>query len=194
MTDISKISNGTNTYDIKDATARTGLSNKQDTLVSGTNIKTINGTSLLGSGNIEVGGESSSYTAGNWINIDQNEISAKGDNNIDLLSRQKVYALLFTQSIGGETVQKLFYTFVDLDNAQIGDTFIAFDGETMKGNVYYKTSPTGDLEEFQWGGTSPYIYDGEKWENTNSPIYYLPENDSTYSLDGELIGTPGGNQ
>ena len=30
------------------------ISTKQDTLVSGTNIKTINGTSLLGSGNIEV--------------------------------------------------------------------------------------------------------------------------------------------
>ena len=52
MTDISKISNGTNIYNIKDATARTELSSKQDTLVSGTNIKTINNTSILGSGNI----------------------------------------------------------------------------------------------------------------------------------------------
>ncbi len=32
------------------------LSNKQDTLISGTNIKTINGTSLLGSGDISVSG------------------------------------------------------------------------------------------------------------------------------------------
>lgn len=35
------------------------MSTKQDTLVSGTNIKTINGNSVLGSGNIEVGGGSS---------------------------------------------------------------------------------------------------------------------------------------
>lgn len=34
--------------------------NKQDTLVSGTNIKTINGTSLLGSGNVVIEGSSSS--------------------------------------------------------------------------------------------------------------------------------------
>lgn len=54
MTDISKISNGTNTYNIKDATARTGLSGKQDTLVSGTNIKTVGGMSLLGSGDISI--------------------------------------------------------------------------------------------------------------------------------------------
>jgi len=52
MADISKIAlpNG-NEYDIKDSTAR---STKQDTLVSGTNIKTINNTSLLGSGNITI--------------------------------------------------------------------------------------------------------------------------------------------
>jgi hypothetical protein len=35
--------------------ANQSLDNKQDTLVSGTNIKTINGNSLLGSGNLSVG-------------------------------------------------------------------------------------------------------------------------------------------
>lgn len=38
------------------------LNAKQDTLVSGTSIKTINGNSLLGSGNIVVGGGAVSYT------------------------------------------------------------------------------------------------------------------------------------
>ena len=33
------------------------ITTKQDTLVSGTNIKTVNGTSLLGSGNIEIAKE-----------------------------------------------------------------------------------------------------------------------------------------
>ena len=36
---------------------------KQDTLVSGTNIKTINGTSLLGSGNIDIQGGGSDVEA-----------------------------------------------------------------------------------------------------------------------------------
>ena len=39
---------------------KTTWSGKQDALVSGTNIKTINSTSLLGSGNIEIGGSSGS--------------------------------------------------------------------------------------------------------------------------------------
>ena len=48
--------------------------NKQDLLVSGTNIKTINNNSLLGSGNIDIqGGES--YSAGTGIDITNGVIS-----------------------------------------------------------------------------------------------------------------------
>ena len=44
----------------------TAVSGKQDTLVSGTNIKTVNGTSLLGSGNIDIEGKQILYsTTGN---------------------------------------------------------------------------------------------------------------------------------
>lgn len=54
MSDISKLKINGVSHNIKDSTARTGLSGKQDTLVSGTNIKTVAGQSLLGSGNIDV--------------------------------------------------------------------------------------------------------------------------------------------
>lgn len=47
---------GTNEYEIVDSTARSSISSKQDTLVSGTNIKTVNNNSLLGSGNINISG------------------------------------------------------------------------------------------------------------------------------------------
>ena len=55
-------------------------STKQDTLVSGTNIKTINGETLLGEGNITIegGGGGSSYTAGDGIDITNNVISVTG--------------------------------------------------------------------------------------------------------------------
>lgn len=45
--------------------------NKQDELVSGTNIKTINSNSLLGSGNIDI---STSYSAGTGINISNENV------------------------------------------------------------------------------------------------------------------------
>lgn len=54
MADLSKVKIEGTSYNIKDASARTGLASKQDTLVSGTNIKTIEGQSLLGSGNIDL--------------------------------------------------------------------------------------------------------------------------------------------
>ena len=55
-------------------------SGKQDTLVSGTNIKTINNQSLLGSGNIEIQGGGETYSAGEGIGIDaDNIISVTGN-------------------------------------------------------------------------------------------------------------------
>jgi len=58
------------------STLTSGLSGKQDTLVSGTSIKTVNGETLLGSGNIAVGGSNnldggsaaSTYGGANIIN------------------------------------------------------------------------------------------------------------------------------
>ena len=46
--------------------------NKQDYLVSGSNIKTINNNSLLGSGNLTIGG--ANYTAGTGININSENV------------------------------------------------------------------------------------------------------------------------
>ena len=63
---------GTNSGDNSVNSLYSGLAtSKQDTLVSGTNIKTINGTSLLGSGNIAVGASLSDLiaaTSANTIN------------------------------------------------------------------------------------------------------------------------------
>lgn len=57
------------------------INTKQDTLVSGTNIKTINNQSLLGSGNIDIQGGGGSYTAGTGIDITSDVISVKYDNS-----------------------------------------------------------------------------------------------------------------
>ena len=52
-------------------------SGKQDTLVSGTNIKTVNNQSILGAGNIEISG-GTTYSAGTNIDITNNTISVTG--------------------------------------------------------------------------------------------------------------------
>lgn len=61
------------------------VDDKQDTLVSGTNIKTINNTSILGSGNIDIqGGGGTTYTAGDGIDITNNVISVDGVSTSEL--------------------------------------------------------------------------------------------------------------
>ena len=60
-------------------TVITDISGKQDTLVSGTNIKTINNTSLLGSGNIDIQGGGGSATD---VQINGTSITSQGVANI----------------------------------------------------------------------------------------------------------------
>lgn len=60
----------------------TNWNNKQNTLVSGNTIKTINNETILGSGNINI--EGTTYTAGTGINIENNIISNEITNYNDL--------------------------------------------------------------------------------------------------------------
>ena len=67
---------------------RTSLGNKQDTLVSGTNIKTINGDSILGSGNLVIQSGTS-----NWDDIQGKpqfaRVATSGDYN-DLINKPTI--------------------------------------------------------------------------------------------------------
>lgn len=62
---------------------------KQDTLVSGTNIKTVNGNSLLGSGNINI--SRTNYTAGYGIGINDNDVIAIDQNIVATTSMLNGY-------------------------------------------------------------------------------------------------------
>ena len=59
---VNKITNPPSQKDLIDKVNEI-IDDKQDTLVSGTNIKTINNTSILGSGNIDIQGGGSDVEA-----------------------------------------------------------------------------------------------------------------------------------
>lgn len=86
-------------------TAAATLSGKQDTLVSGTNIKTINNESLLGSGNITIQGGGSSYTAGTGIDITNNKISVTSPTLTNTATGSNAY------SVGGTATSTLSCSF-----------------------------------------------------------------------------------
>ena len=85
---------------------------KQDALVSGTNIKTINGESLLGEGNITIEG-------GGTINIDQSVIS--GSSNA--VSGGAVYT-----QMGGLKLEKITQSAYDALATKDADTLYVING------------------------------------------------------------------
>ena len=92
----------TGTAPVNGVAVSNAIATKQDNLVSGTNIKTINNTSILGSGNIDIQGGGSSYTAGDGIDITNGVISAKIATSISSTStnEQSVGAKLFYDTVG----------------------------------------------------------------------------------------------
>jgi hypothetical protein len=117
---------------------QTALNAKQATLVSGTNIKTINSTSLLGSGDITISGASPYTTVGNAAGIlvnnsTTNTISASilipGNT---LVATQVLQLRAQVRKIGGTgTVNVRFY--INTTNSLVGATQIA-QGANMTGS------------------------------------------------------------
>jgi hypothetical protein len=117
---------------------QSALNAKQDTLVSGTNIKTINSKSLLGSGDIVIAGSSPYTTIGNATgtlvnNSTTNTISASILIPANTLVATKVLQLRSqVRKVGGSgTVNVRFY--INTINSLVGATQIA-QGANMTGS------------------------------------------------------------
>ena len=84
---------------VEDALNEAGdkIKNKQDKLVSGTNIKTINGASILGNGNITITGEGGS--------IDTSSFATKTEVNTNLSKKQdKLVSGTNIKTINGQSI------------------------------------------------------------------------------------------
>lgn len=103
--------------------------NKQDKLVSGTNVKTINGTSILGSGNISISGEGSSYDDTDL----RNRISA-AESDIDSLQSDKQDKL-----VSGTNIKTVNGTSIlgngDITTPTYDDTALASRVSTAETNI-----------------------------------------------------------
>lgn len=128
------------------------LSTKQDTLVSGDNIKTINGVSVLGSGNIEIS-SGGTYTSGEGITI-----SSSGE--ISVINPLPMSLRLYNYDIGTKTktqiesddiFKELCYQIAESPWDTILYLYTAANGETDSSvkniiGAYHKTSYTTDSD------------------------------------------------
>lgn len=184
--------------------AQAALDAKQDTLVSGTNIKTINGKSVLGSGNLDIGGslqyltEVRNTTAPN-ATVPVHGVQATGaEANIDLLLQQKGTGAIVAQVPDGTTAggNKRGANAVDLQTSRTSNTHVA-SGLTavIAGGANNRTSGTGPA--ICGGGnnvaSSTYAFVGGGQSNSATSSYAVAVGGSANTASGSASTVTGGN-
>ena len=81
---------------------KTNISNKQDILVSGTNIKTINGNSILGTGDITISGGGTNYITETTDTLVLTTVNTNG-NNFEVRNKTDDVVVSFTQNAPGNS-------------------------------------------------------------------------------------------
>jgi|LakMenE01Jun11ns_1017448.scaffolds.fasta_scaffold9959199_16 hypothetical protein len=174
----TKISTEDSINDAVDASLETSLLSKQNTLVSGTNIKTINGTSLLGSGNISITGVANPITLSTKVGSNligtTNQISAfvlipAGTIN----TNNSIYIRnLLTKTAGSTTSTARIY--INTSNSLTGATLLGTAG-AMNSTVYIQRFE----RNFFFDGTNLYVYNpsnGISTDLTSGTITLVPFN------------------
>ena len=161
-----------------------GLNNKQDKLISGTNIKTINGTSILGSGNITIEGNSDANVAA----VDTGDIL--DDVNVDYATTAYVDGLVGDINSVLESIINGGITYINISIADSGTTDLSV--EQIREIVQYCNDIYGD--EYNGPATNfKYTFNNIKL-NTISYLRWSAEEGDVYIIqaftnndEGELF-------
>jgi len=159
-------------------------SGKQDALVSGTNIKTINGTSILGSGNIEISGGGGSTT---------NQKTWYGTSTTSASSSTKVVTCEGFTLEDGAHISVFFKnenTYKSLAYLNVNGTGAILISQTTGSGIAQYMWHAGEVVDFVYSSTN------EKWffvhRATATTTYYGPTklSSSTSSTSTSLAATP----
>ncbi len=129
---------------------QTALNAKQDTLVSGTNIKTVNSQSLLGSGNLVVGG---TVLAGANIEVDGDTVSAPKTESYSQTT-------LSFEGTGTDVVRVRYaYVYPNIEAISVGDfVTISDEDDASVLAAFSPVDPNGSWEVLDVGFDSPDAY------------------------------------
>lgn len=155
------------------------LAGKQDTLVSGTNIKTVNGNSLLGSGNLVISG-GGSYVAGNGIDITSGTIS------VDETYLDSVYLPI----LGGTLENTANHTDLKIaaphnESTAYADIMVNGTTGTPYLELFSETSVGTDAESFKINGLGNFELG---YVNGTSDVIELPHKAGTIALLSDISG------
>jgi hypothetical protein len=115
------------------------ISGKQDTLVSGTSIKTVNSTSLLGSGDIVIGGAVDSVNTQTGAVVLNTDDIAEGTNKYVTSAEKTILSNTSGVNTGDQDISGIATNASNITNK------VSKAGDTMTGNLYIEG---GDTTEF----------------------------------------------
>lgn len=134
------------------------VSDKQDALVSGTNIKTVNNNSLLGSGNITINGGTLAYTG---VDLYDTQTGGTIDDEIDALDAMKAREITFSKKTDSTSI-----TFTTSSKMYGRRVYCLSSNATTWQAINSLTFNTGSFNTVQWtqitptiGGTLPAVGD-----------------------------------
>lgn len=139
------------------------IDDKQDTLVSGTNIKTINNTSLLGSGNIDIqgGGTDISSNKVNGAPLSNTSSHFFGVSTSAATDVEKVVSIpSITELTAGVTIIVLPTVTSTVENATLKlNNFTAYPIR------YQNSAITTTTDAYTWTANTPsvFVFDGDYW-------------------------------
>jgi hypothetical protein len=184
------------------------ISGKQDTLVSGTSIKTVNSTSLLGSGDIVIGGAVDSVnTQTGAVVLDTDDI-AEGTNKYVTSAEKTILSNTSGVNTGDQDISGIATNASDITSkvSKAGDTMtgkltISSGGTYINGNVDLRGATGGYLNVYDIVYGNGYYSEGpiyptgnrvynlgtsaKYWNNSYTNRLYL---NSTAYLDGSVAG------
>lgn len=122
---------------------------KQDKLVSGASLKTVNGTSLLGSGNIVINGGTLAYTG---VDLYDTQTGGTIDDEIDALDAMKAREVTFTKKTGSTSI-----TFTTSSQVYGRRVYCLSANATTWQAINSLTFNTGSFNTVQWTQITPAI-------------------------------------
>lgn len=137
------------------------VTTKQDTLISGTNIKTINGESIVGSGDIEIKGGGGDVFIAEYGVTTFDEIKEAYDSNKTILAKRTSGDLTYIASLSGAYSSQFYFSYST--NEQYSPTVIGCRNTNSWSSNTGRLVPilTGYLETLYTNGSSGYAI----WSN-----------------------------
>jgi len=155
----------------------TALNGKQDTLVSGTSIKTVNGNSLLGSGNVSIGPRLLGFSGVNGTNSSSNAVTICHSLMIpaNTLGTNNILQLVFRMNrVSGNTGQMYGRIYFNTSNSLTGASLLNNIFQMNGGSVQF----LGYVERnFSYNGTNLVTYQNNAFsEFTTGSALSIPFN------------------